>query len=95
MALTISVQTLLDELRLISKEMLDKVFKIDVTKCHHCKGDMAILAAITNRSKVARYLKHLGIEQEAPARAPPRYQEEPFEADAIEDLCETKATMGA
>jgi len=29
---------------------------------------------------------HLGIEHEAPARAPPRYQEEPFEFGAIEDL---------
>jgi hypothetical protein len=28
---------------------------------------MAIIAAITNRSEVARYLKHLGIEHEAPA----------------------------
>ena len=46
--------------------MLAKVFRIDVTKCQHCKGDMAILAAITNRCEVARYLKHLGIEHEAP-----------------------------
>jgi hypothetical protein len=33
--------------------MLAKVFRIDVTKCQHCIGDMAILAAITNRSEVA------------------------------------------
>ena len=51
--------------------MLAKVFGIDVTKCQHCKGDMAILAAITDCSEVARYFKHLGIEHEAPARAPP------------------------
>jgi len=36
--------------------------------------------------KVARYLKHLDIEHEAPAKAPPRYQEESFELGAIEDL---------
>ena len=35
--------------------MLAKVFKIDVTKCQYYKGDMAILAAITKRSEVARY----------------------------------------
>jgi hypothetical protein len=33
--------------------------------------------------KVARYLKHLDIEHEAPAKAPPRYQEESFEFSAI------------
>jgi hypothetical protein len=74
-------------------KMLAKVFKIDVTKCQHCKGDMAILAAITNRSEVARYLKHLGIENEAPARAPPRYQGEPLEFDSREDLYESMITI--
>jgi hypothetical protein len=52
-----------------------KSLKISKYYRGHCKGHMAILAAITNRSEVARYLKHLGIEHEAPARAPPRYQE--------------------
>jgi hypothetical protein len=70
-----------------------KVFRIDVTKCQHCQGDIAILAAITNRSEVARYLKHLGLEHEAPARAPPRYQEEPFEFGTIEDLYESLAII--
>jgi hypothetical protein len=54
---------------------------------------MAILAAITNRSEVARYLKHLGIEHEAPARAPPRYQEESFDFDSREDLYESMITI--
>jgi len=54
---------------------------------------MAILVAITNRSEVARYLKHLGIEHESPARAPPRYQEEPFEFGCVEDLYESLAII--
>jgi hypothetical protein len=74
-------------------KMLAKVFRIDVTKCQHCKGDMAIIAAITNRSEVARDLKHLGIEHEAPARAPPRYQEEPFEFGSEQNRYETTATI--
>jgi len=57
------------------------------------KGYMAIVAAITNRSEVARYLKHLGIEHEAPARAPPRYQEEPFEFDSEQNRYETTSTI--
>ncbi len=73
--------------------MLAKVFKIDVTQCQHCKGDMAIVAAITNHSEVARYLKHLGIEHEPPARAPQRYKEEPFEFGSVEELYESITTI--
>jgi len=73
--------------------MLAKVFQIDVTQCHHCKGDMAILAAITNHSEVALYLKNLGIEHEAPARAPPRNQEESFEFGSVEALDESITTI--
>jgi hypothetical protein len=54
---------------------------------------MAILAVITKRSEVARYLKHLGIEHEAPARAPPRYLEEPFEFGSSEDVYESLAII--
>ena len=73
--------------------MLARVFQIDVTKCQYCKGDMAILAAITIRCEAARYLKHLGIEHEAPARAPPQYQEESFEFGSREDLYENITTI--
>jgi hypothetical protein len=54
---------------------------------------MATLAAITNRSEVARYIKHLGIEHEPPARAPLRYQEESFEFGSREDLDESNTTI--
>ena len=60
-------------------KMLAKVFKIDVTKCQRCNGDMAVMAALIDRSEVARYLTHVGIEHEAPIRAPPRYIEESFD----------------
>ena len=65
--------------------MLAKVFKINVTQCQHCKDDMVILAAITNRSEVVHYLKLLGIEHEAPPRGPPRHQE-PFEFGYSEEV---------
>ncbi len=39
------------------------------------------------------YLKHLGIEHEAPARAPPRYQEEPFEFGSGEDVYKNLAII--
>ncbi len=59
-------------------KMLAKVFEIDVTKCQHWKGEMSIVAAIIKCSEVARYLKHLGIEHEPPARVSPKYQQECF-----------------
>jgi hypothetical protein len=54
---------------------------------------MSIVAAIIKRSEVARYLQHLGIEHEPPARAPPRYQKEPFEFGSIEDLFESMSII--
>ncbi len=64
-------------------------------KYQHCKGDMATLAGITNRIEVARYLKHLSKEKEAPARSPPRYQEESFEFGSSEDVYESLAIIDA
>jgi hypothetical protein len=54
---------------------------------------MSIVAAIIKRSEVARYLKNLGIEHEPPARAPPRYQAEPFEFGSTEDLLKSMDTI--
>ena len=73
--------------------MLAKVFQVDLTQCQHCKGEMSIVASIIKRSEVARYIKNLGIEHEPPARAPPRYQAEPFELGSIEDLLESMSTI--
>ena len=60
-------------------KVLAKAFKIDVTKCERCNGDMTVMAALIDRGEVARYRKHVGIEHEAPARAPPRFTEESFD----------------
>ena len=67
----------------------ENVFEIDVTKCQHGKGKMSIVAAIIKHSEVARYLKHLGIAHEPPARAPPKYQQEFFEFGSTDDLYES------
>ena len=58
--------------------MLMKVFKIDVTKCVSCGGEVRMVAAITDPLDVRRYLKHEGIDYEAPARGPPRVVQEAF-----------------
>ena len=60
-------------------KMLARVFKVDVTKCPSCGGDLAKLAAVTDPMAARRYLKHAGIPHDAPARAPPRSVQGEFE----------------
>jgi len=60
-------------------KVLALVFKIDVTKCVHCEGKLRAVAAIQDRDEITRYLIHLGIDHEAPARAPPRYRQQSLE----------------
>jgi hypothetical protein len=52
-------------------KMLAKVFKIDVTKCEGCGGEMQAMGSVQDRLSVERYLKHVGIDHKPPARAPP------------------------
>jgi len=67
-------------------KMLAKFYEIDVSRCQHCKQEISIVAAIIKRGELARYLEHLGIEHETPARVPPRYQAEPFEFGSRDEL---------
>ena len=60
-------------------KMLAKVFKVDVTKCDACGGQVKKISAITDPMQVRRYLKHENIDYEPPARAPPRYQQGEFD----------------
>ena len=60
-------------------KMLAKVFKIDVTKCDDCGGAMKKISAMTDSMQVRRYLKHVNIDYEPPARAPPRHQQGEFD----------------
>jgi hypothetical protein len=54
--------------------MLAKVFKIDVTQCSHCPGKLRPVAAIKDREKVIRYLKHQGLDYDPSTKAPPKYR---------------------
>jgi len=42
------------------------------------------MGAITVTRKAARYLRHIGIDHEAPSRAPPRYVEELFSEESFD-----------
>jgi hypothetical protein len=68
--------------------MLAQVFKIDVTICKKCGGDLAVVCAVNKGEEIARYLKHAKIDYEPPARAPPRLRQEEildFADEAFDD----------
>ena len=58
--------------------MLAQIFKVDVTKCPHCGGDLVKVCAVTDPVQARRYLKHVGLDYEPPQRAPPRFEQGEF-----------------
>jgi hypothetical protein len=52
-------------------KMLARVFKVDVTKCPACGGEMTIVCAVTESRSIKRYLERVGIDPHPPARGPP------------------------
>ena len=59
-------------------KMLAQVFKVDVTKCDQCGGDIVKVCAVTDPMQARRYLKHVGLDYEPPPRAPPRCEQGEF-----------------
>ena len=61
--------------------MLVRVFQIDISVCDNHGGEMQVMAAITCARESARYLRHVGMDHEAPSRALLRLVEEFFAAE--------------
>jgi hypothetical protein len=59
-------------------KMLAQVFKIDVTKCQQCGGDLVKVCAVIEPVQARRYLKNVGLDYEPPPRAPPRFEQGEF-----------------
>ena len=51
-------------------KMLARVFKIDVTKCEHCGGNLYPVSAVIDPSQTSRYLKHMGLPHLPPEKPP-------------------------
>jgi hypothetical protein len=62
-------------------KMLAQVFKMDVTKCESCGGDMVALSAIQDRDSIQRYLRHQGLDPDPPKIAPARHMQGSFDFD--------------
>jgi hypothetical protein len=57
-------------------KLLNRVFKIDITECQFCRGEVKVVAAIMEKAVIENILKHLGLPNEppiiSPARPPPQ-----------------------
>ena len=62
-------------------KMLAQVFKLDVTKCERCGGDMVALSAIQDKDSIQRYLRHQGLDPDPPTIAPARHRQGSFDFD--------------
>jgi Putative transposase len=71
-----------NEKRMSWAKLLNRVFKIDVTQCQYCRGDVKVVAAVLQKTAIEQILKHLGLPNEvpviSPARAPPQIQIDDF-----------------
>ncbi len=47
-------------------QLLARSFKIDLTKCPHCGGELRVLKPIMARDQIDRYLKHQGLVEHPP-----------------------------
>ena len=59
--------------------MLAKTFKVDVTKCQVCHGELRKFGVVVDEGEVQRYLKHVGLDHSAPPRGPPRFKQAELE----------------
>lgn len=70
------------ERRMTWARLLNRVFKIDVTKCLYCRGEVKVVGAILERAAIEKILNHLGLPADvpviSPARAPPQTQMDDF-----------------
>jgi len=67
------------------KKMLAQVFKIDLTKCESCGGDMVAVGSVKDREQIRRYLSHIGLDPDPPPMAPQRSWQGPLDFDQSAD----------
>jgi hypothetical protein len=53
-------------------ELLERSFSLDVLTCTRCGGRSKLIALLTKRASIHRFLRHLGEPTEVPAMSPAR-----------------------
>jgi hypothetical protein len=64
--------------------LLKRTFKFDMTQCLACGGEVRFIGAVRDPGSIIRYLRHVGVDHEAPSRAPPKRTTASFEFDVVE-----------
>lgn len=69
-------QTTTPQARLSYPRLLSRIFENDIGSCHHCGGDLRLVACIDEPDAIEKILTHLNLPTEpppiAPARSPPQ-----------------------
>jgi hypothetical protein len=70
-------------------ELLKRTFSVDVLECPKCKGRMKLIAMLTERESVERYLSNIGeltcVPERAPSRGPPYWKSVVLRRKALGD----------
>jgi hypothetical protein len=70
-------------------ELLKRTFDVDVLECPTCRGRMKLIAMVTERESVARYLAGIGeltdVPERAPSRGPPYWKSTLLRRKALGD----------
>ena len=66
-------------------KLLNRVFKIDITQCQFCRGEVKRVAAILERDAIEKILRHLGL----PTQPPPIHPARPPPQSAFDDFDQT------
>ena len=76
--------------RLLWAALLARTFGLNMEICSHCGGRMRIVAAITDRASIKRYLEGVGlpsgIPEIKPARPPPQMELDYADYEYAEDF---------
>ena len=55
--------------------LLARCFKVDVSRCPRCGGDLRIIGAVTDSRQAERYLRHLGLAHHPPPIKPAKFRQ--------------------
>ena len=71
-------------------DLLARMFALDSLECPRCKGRMRLIAMITRKASIERYLTALGeptdVPRRSPGRAPPYWKSRVLRRLAADDL---------
>ena len=73
-------------------KLLNRVFKIDITQCQFCRGEVKVISAVLEKTAIEKILRHLGLPTGPPpihpARPPPQSTFDDFDQSHGANSCD-------